>query len=298
MRELIEHYNPDWTKDSIRIHNTPSPTARMSYFYIQECGHFKTASSYYTERENLDSYLVIFTLKGRGELYCQGKNYRLTEKTLCFINCREYHRYACLEDWEFLWFHFHGVAARGYYETFAATGNPVVTVGEIMGNQMQRILALTKNRQRDSELIVSLVITQILTEGIIAGRHTDSDLIFMPQYIKEILRYIDRNYMKNLSVAAIARSVGFSGGHFSREFKKYTGMCVREYIVVRRMDAAKEYLKYTDDTVGEIADKIGMSSASRFIALFRQKESMTPLKYRKKWHRSAEENWLVKSDKR
>ena len=44
---------------------------------MQETGCFHTFYPYYTERENLNSFLILHTLSGRGILCCQGQEYEL-----------------------------------------------------------------------------------------------------------------------------------------------------------------------------------------------------------------------------
>ena len=109
-----------WSDDSIRFINTATPRARQTFFYVQEVGDFCTSSPYFTERENLNSFLIIYTLHGKGLLKYRGEQYTLHPGTTAYINCMEHHHYECLQNqnWEFLWIHFNGSSALGYYEEF------------------------------------------------------------------------------------------------------------------------------------------------------------------------------------
>ena len=66
--KYIENLNFSWSEDSIRFINTATPTARQVFFYVQEVGDFLTFSPYFTERANLNSFLIIYTLSGKGKL--------------------------------------------------------------------------------------------------------------------------------------------------------------------------------------------------------------------------------------
>lgn len=62
-----EKANHSWSEDSKewswRLHKEAG-----IYFYIQEIGYFKAPIPYYTERAHLPSYLIKFTLSGKGSL--------------------------------------------------------------------------------------------------------------------------------------------------------------------------------------------------------------------------------------
>ena len=62
MIQYMENASYDWSVDSIRIINTPSASAKMTFFYVQEMGYFKTVPPYFTERAGLTSYLILYTL--------------------------------------------------------------------------------------------------------------------------------------------------------------------------------------------------------------------------------------------
>lgn len=78
-----ENASYTWSEDSIRYMNTVSPHARKNYLYMQECGYFQTAAPYYTERSDLPSYLILYTLSGQGLLLYEHTSHML-EAGSCF----------------------------------------------------------------------------------------------------------------------------------------------------------------------------------------------------------------------
>ena len=42
----LENYVAGWSKDSVRLMPTASETAKRLFFYVQECGYFRTDASY------------------------------------------------------------------------------------------------------------------------------------------------------------------------------------------------------------------------------------------------------------
>ena len=123
--QLFENYTTVFSKDSIWLFPTTSETAKSIYFYAQECGHFKTSKGYYTERKNLNSFLILYTISGKGKLEYENHHYEMNPDTAFFINCNNHHKYYCIsehEPWEFLWVHFNGMQALGYYEEYTKDG--------------------------------------------------------------------------------------------------------------------------------------------------------------------------------
>lgn len=282
-----ERASYSWSEDSVRLIITASNVAKSIYFYIQEAGYFKTSDSYFTERKNLNSFLIVYTISGNGFLKYQGSNYSLSAGQCFYINCMEHHYYetARNSEWEFLWIHFNGSSALGYYEEFVKNGFKTVQIQDtfFMESTLRRVLALNQKRNASTEVLTSSLITNVLTELLVQTITFDAQTIFMPAYIKNVLKDIDQNFKSPLSLDELAIRHGVSKFHLSKEFKKYTGTTVNEYIIANRLSYAKELLKYSNDSVNEIAYKIGMNHVSHFINLFKNRENITPLAYRKEW---------------
>jgi len=123
-----ERANFDWTEDSIRLIVSPSQEAKSTYFYVQEVGHFQTGPNYFTERELLSSFLVVFTLSGKGYLTYKNKTFTLLPYQGFLIDCMEKHHYKSDEKdlWEISWLHFNGEMGRAYYQQFKRRGTPII----------------------------------------------------------------------------------------------------------------------------------------------------------------------------
>jgi transcriptional regulator GlxA family with amidase domain len=65
-------------------------------------------------------------------------------------------------------------------------------------------------------------------------------------------------------------------------FKELFGQTAYAYLILIRLRKAKEWLPSRPDwTIRQIGVAVGFRDASHFIATFRQKEGMTPEKYRR-----------------
>lgn len=282
-----ENYSTSWSRDSIRLMPTASETAKRLFFYIQECGCFRTDASYYTERANLNSFLVIYTISGGGTLRYQGQSYALTPGLACLINCNEHHFYQCADSgqWEFLWMHFNGGNALGYYEEFVKNGFHLLKCRDslLMESTLRRIVAIHQKADATTELLSSQLITTVLTEFLTDTCTCSQSAFVLPDIVLETKRYIDKHFREPLSLEQLSAHAHISKYHLAHEFKKYVGIPVNEYIICTRLSYAKELLRFSKLTVGEIAYETGMNHASYFIRIFKERESVTPSQFRRQW---------------
>lgn len=287
MKKYLEKASYTWSDDSIRLINTATQVARSKFFYVQEVGYFKTKPPYFTERENLNSYLIVYTISGKGILEYGGRRYPVYPGQAFYINCIEHHYYACMEgnEWEILWLHFNGETARGYFEEFVQNNFKLVRFQDnfFVESTMRRILSLTMKKDVHSEVISSNLIVNLLTELIIQSSTVGHSQSVMPDSIKSALKDLENRFLEPFSLDEIAKRIGISKYHLSREFHKYVGTTMNEYVIRLKLNYAKELLRYSEESVGDIAFSCGINHVSHFINLFKEREGMTPLKYRKIW---------------
>ena len=84
--------------------------------------------------------------------------------------------------------------------------------------------------------------------------------------------------MSNKDISSI---VGYHEYHANRLMLRHTGMTLHKYLNNFRMERAKMLLVSTDFSVGEIAEKSGPGSVSRFFESFRKSTGVSPAVYRK-----------------
>ena len=102
-------------------------------------------------------------------------------------------------------------------------------------------------------------------------------------------KFINDNYMNAISLKDIADAVSLSPNHFHTVFKATCRMTPREYLINRRISAAKEMLWDTDKVIPEIAEKCGFGCQQYFTQIFKKQTGITPGKYRKQ----LQQNYLL-----
>ena len=91
---------------------------------------------------------------------------------------------------------------------------------------------------------------------------------------------MDREYARQLDVAALARAALMSTAHFSRQFRAAYGETPYSYLMTRRIERAKALLRRGDMSVTEVCMAVGCASLGSFSARFTQVVGETPTAYR------------------
>lgn len=285
MPTLTKTYTKDWSEDSIWIINTPSELAREAFFYVQEIGMFQCFSNYYTEHEDIASFLVMLTLAGESDYRYQNKTYRLKPGDLFFADCMEYHalRPHGSARWDMMWIQFNGVAAQSYYQQFLRQKTPVIRVGTMgpVYNYLTELIEVNQKKGMYSELVSSKLITGLLTEILILSGAAYSTKTNIPEYIQEAIKDIDAHFKDNLSLDYFARTLMVSKYHLLKEFKKCTGFTPNDYLRMTRINHAKKLLRFTDMNIYEVAENTGFQNTGYFINTFKKIVGMTPLQFRR-----------------
>lgn len=215
------------------------------------------------------------------------REYALEKDQVFWIDCYTFHHYECHADdkWEIVWVHFYGANASAYYQVYNTSKNVVteaVTPADYV-NRLMRIVGLCKHRHRNSELIISGLITDLLTEMIVESNDTVNDLPMMPDFIRTTISYIDKHFSEPISLDKMAAASGVSKFYLSREFKRHLGETPFDYLISVRLNYAKELLLYSTEPISQVAEKCGIPHTTHFINLFKRQEGMTPASYRKSW---------------
>ncbi|WP_338113122.1 response regulator [Paenibacillus artemisiicola] len=109
-----------------------------------------------------------------------------------------------------------------------------------------------------------------------------------PHYIQAAVRYMERNYMKDLTLKEVANAVYLNAWYFSSQFKKYTNYSFSEFLNQIRIRIAKEFLRQKDLKVYQVAEMAGFQDASYFSTVFKHLEGITPKEYQQAFQATSQ----------
>ena len=96
-----------------------------------------------------------------------------------------------------------------------------------------------------------------------------------------VRRYLEDNYMFDLSLDSVGEILHISPAYLSAQFKKYQKMNFLDCLTELRINAAKELLADPFRSSAEVASMVGYEDASYFARAFKNRTGMTPTQYRR-----------------
>lgn len=285
--EMKLKYHYALSKDSYDVRHTSGSFSRELNFQVDSMGTYEAYQGYYTEREGMDTFLCIYTLKGRGNLIYQGETYALTEDTAVVFYCGEYQDYRTEGDggWKFQYIHFSGSSADKYYKIMRRKGVAFVKLSnpirfQELFRELERWVALSG---KEADLRISNIMEGVFTEMMVDEMVSDGGTRSFSnrESILKAVRYIQENYNKEITIEKLSDTAALSKYHFIRTFKRMTGVAPYEYLKCYRMNESKKLLKETAYSISQISDMIGYRNVNVYIQNFKQYVGVTPLKYRK-----------------
>lgn len=103
-------------------------------------------------------------------------------------------------------------------------------------------------------------------------------------YSKQVIQCMDHIHYhlhEEISCVELADKVKLNQSYLSVLFKRETGVSITEYVILKRMEAAENMLKYSDYSLTDISDFLHFSSYSHFARTFRKYYKTSPKEYRK-----------------
>jgi AraC-like DNA-binding protein len=237
----------------------------------------------------LNEYQILYLVEGEGvfETKTCGKM-DLTEGDMFFLFPGEWHRYKPDKStgWYEYWIGFTSDFS-DFFENnpLISRKSPIIKIGldEHVLDLYNQILDLLKNYSVGAQYLLSGVATHLLSY-ILAQQ--EKILLGYSEHINNIINkakitITDKMNMR-LSPEEIAMELNISYSWFRRIFKKYTSFTPKEYQIEMRLSNAKNLLLTTAKPIKEISFESGFNSQYHFSKIFKQRNKISPMEYRKK----------------
>ena len=101
--------------------------------------------------------------------------------------------------------------------------------------------------------------------------------------VAEAEQHLAEHLAEPVNMEALARRLGVAYSHFRRAFKLHTGFAPWQYMLQQRLDRARRLLSSGDNTLEDIAARLGFSSAFHLSAAFKQAFGLAPDKWRRQF---------------
>ena len=233
---------------------------------------------------------IVLITEGKGSVFIEGKEYKAQKKDLIIYNKGVRHFEKSSKDFPF-------------ELTFIAINKVQLTDMEInmlippefspvyhTNGDYEKILACFNNivseaiNKEDFYYDVSKYYSRILILEIfriIKNRQPSLVIVKQNEALENAVKYIESNFTENITLDDIAKSCYINKYYLSHIFKEHFGCSVKDYIIKKRIDTAKFIICQNTLSISAIAELVGIPDCNYFCRLFKKREKMTPLEYKK-----------------
>lgn len=229
--------------------------------------------------------LFQYTLDGEGMLESDGKSSRIGPGRAMMLNIPGNHVYYFPEDsesWTFIFALISPTLIQPIWEEarkklgetpyFPQTSKPIRLLHEIFEEAYA-------GRITDS-FTASSWGYQLVTELCRFATIPQGDRRDWPAIVRQMAQYFETHYAQMIGLDTLAEELQLSKYHLIRTFSAAVGITPNEYLNKVRIEQAMRLLRHSDLSVEQIAERVGYSSGSYFIKVFRKITGITPGRFR------------------
>ena len=158
------------------------------------------------------------------------------------------------------------------------------------GHKNQQVASLLSNMNESAGLERIVYLLQVL-ELLTTSKDAEAlaSITYKNSYdnkdnhkIDEVFLYLNKNFMRDISMPEVAGLCHMTPQSFCRFFKNRTKSTFVDFLNDIRISHARKLLMESDDqTIAEIAYQCGYKNLSNFNKLFKIKTKLTPKEYKK-----------------
>lgn len=291
MNELFTGDQPA-VVSSDRILYTPSAFARSALLHLQEIGALSALTPHTSKRSGLSSYLFFIVVSGSGRLEYNGHKYDLQSGSCVFIDCELPYSHTTDADdlWSLKWVHFSGPSMASVYGKYIERGGqPVFSLKA--GAEFDKISALWSSLMfaaGSDDYMRDMKINELLSGLILCimeqSWHPEERRKAPKRAaVREVREYLDTNYRERITLDDLSRIHFIDKYYLAKSFRAEYGQTITAYINNLRITKAKQLLRFTNKTVEEIGEEVGIDNPAYFSRVFKEIEGTGPKKYREQW---------------
>lgn len=235
--------------------------------------------------EHTHEYSELFLVEsGSGIHVCNEKPYLLTSGMLCYLNRQDYHLFEAMKDLKQINFLYLGRDQFNVLKNIAhlLPDTEESHVWQIDNRIMLRIierLGSFKELQFDDKLMAEshkeMIFLEVL-HTLRQLRYKTQDFHSSDDRLSQMIIYLNSHYAQSLDIDQLCQQFGMARRTLQRAFVQYTGISPQQYLSLLRLLQAKYWLRFSDQSVGDVAGKCGFSDISHFSRSFRKQFGISP----------------------
>ena len=225
----------------------------------------------------VEEYELVLILKGKGYIKIEGTSYQVRYGDLICFRPGILHRLWVEEEpyMEFFGMHFeipHSKEPLSFPNLFHLEA-PMRLVP-----LFQKLYEVYCERGYLYEWRQKIMLQQILCE-IFTMLHEQEEPMGVVR-VRKALEYIHENPCRKITLEDLVKKAGIQKTVFLSCFRVVTGTTPIQYIIVQRLQNARDLLVYSDLSVRQIAEECGFSDPFYFSRCYKKHFGLSPIQYR------------------
>jgi len=267
--------------ESIMIFNKVDELTLELPLYVTTAGYWEHQSEM-VRTEGFPDFQYHQVISGEGELLVEGSRFKVGAGHAFILYPGVPHIYRALrEPWELAWVSFNGREAARILAYGGIYGSGVRQVkGELLLSRFWGMLALAETRQERQGIEFSKLLYSLLLD--LGQQWMGSQSLDRQQdRLEPVLRYIEQNIHKPLSLQELADIAGITPQYLCLLFKKIMNLRPMVYVNQERVNLSKALMfSEAGKRIQEIAQMAGFEHPSYFSSQFKRYTGMSPEQFK------------------
>lgn len=262
-----------------------SPMLENVGLNVYNCGYQQCSGDHSWGPAVRDHFLVHLVVSGKGVYTVDNTEYQIGAGSAFIIRPQSLVSYSADQNdpWEYCWVGFNGADASRLVELTAfEEDNPVIHFSNEDAAKLKKaFLNIYSNfgTSAEQETMTVSKIFEVFSLMIKAAPKISSESSSGRLYIKNAIKFIQRNFSDNIDVSDIAKNAGLSRSHLYRIFVRHLSLSPNEYLTQYRINQACILLRTSGLSVGEIASSVGFDDQLYFSRVFKKLKGVPPSQY-------------------
>ena len=229
-----------------------------------------------------DHYLLHYVVSGRGRYESGGRSYILNAGEAFLAAPDTPIRYQADEDtpWDYYWAGFSGPAAAILVAQTPFTPSAPVLRPQAGEALREGLLDIYKARGTDYASAVRMAGYLQAALGLLVESGARPGEAALAVYARQGADFFHRNYARSVGVEEAARQTGVSRCTLYRAFQDQYGCSPSAYLTRYRLQRARQLLRHSTLSVGEVAASVGFDDPFYFSRAFKRAVGLSPSEFR------------------
>lgn len=268
------------------VHPNPREGSELTVLFA---GHSQTEPSHRMGPQVHDYFLAHTIMEGIGMFRCRDRVYELGAGDSFFILPGELHTYQSDEadPWRYRWIAFRGAKAERWLQTAGISADRPVVLGgdDVPAKAAQAIERRFRSgdwtSDWEAEGWLRLAMASWARTNRPAGPPSEGRAGISALQANRAARWLEAQLAQSVSIADMAKELGYHRTHLSKLFRKEMGISPVRYLQKIRIERAKLLLR-EPITVEQAAASVGYTDPLYFSKAFKKWVGCTPTDYRRR----------------